>query len=85
MTIDMLLLEFISNSNFPSFSCAFLAGVSAKYILLISPSIEEYLSDTAIGFNWSVKLVAVALMSRYFCSCQRGFIDILYIDKGLSW
>ena len=48
------------------FSCAFLAGVSAKYILLISPSIEEYLTDTTLGFDWTVKFVAVTLLGRYF-------------------
>ena len=52
-------------SNF-IFSCAFLAGVSAKYILLISPSIEEYLTDTTLGFDWTVKFFAVTLLGRYF-------------------
>ena len=53
-------------TNFSIFSCAFLAGVSAKYILLISPAIKEYLEDTSIGFAWTVKLVAVALMCKCF-------------------
>jgi len=44
-------------------SCAFLAGVSAKYILLISPDIKEYLEKTEIGFDWTVKILAVGLMA----------------------
>ena len=55
---------YIVLSNF-IFSCAFLAGVSAKYILLISPSIEEYLQDTTLGFDWTVKLVALALLGMF--------------------
>jgi len=43
-------------------SCAFLAGVSAKYILLIHPSIQEYLDETEIGFEWTYKIVGVGLM-----------------------
>jgi len=43
-------------------SCAFLAGVSAKYVLLIHPIIMETLQATNIGFDWTVKLVAVGLM-----------------------
>ena len=51
---------------FSDFSCAFLAGVSAKYVLLIHPVIMETLQATNIGFDWTVKLVAVGLMCRYF-------------------
>ena len=54
------------------FSCAFLAGVSAKYILLISPAIKEYLEDTSIGFAWTVKLVAVALMCKCVFTPEKG-------------
>ena len=46
-------------------SCAFLAGVSAKYILLIYPSIQEYLDETEIGFEWTYKIVGVGLMCKF--------------------
>ena len=77
-----------SFTNVNIFSCAFLAGVSAKYILLISPAIKEYL-DTSIGFAWTVKLVAVALMCKCFLSQTKRFtpksVNIVHHDTFTTY
>ena len=69
---------------FSDFSCAFLAGVSAKYVLLIHPIIMETLQATNIGFDWTVKLVAVGLMCRYFYISVIDHDHLLILVNGSS-
>ena len=49
-------------------SCAFLAIVSGRYILLVHPEIQEALESSSLGVEWAEKILAVGLMSRYSLS-----------------